>query len=176
MFFSKSNETSSQGDAELSEDHFQQLVEFWGSSATSSAYRTFLFPGALFGSQSVREFLGLPGCFLVASIAFSIYFYETKFNYLVDIVTPERQAALKAIRQYKTDQLSSRLSSPDLHELPALLDAYEKALRKELTARVVVPPNLWVIEMDPNQEDRSAAPQFLGLEITDKYTLEAVKK
>ena len=137
-------------------------------------YRTFLLTGTLFATKSVREFLGIPGCFLLGSAAFFIYYYETKFNYLVDIVTPERQAALKAIRQYKTDQLSS-VSPTGEKDLPYLLDAYEKVLREELMARVIIPPNLWVIEMDPNQEDRSAAPQFLGLEITDNYTLEPKK-
>lgn len=170
-----SNKTSTQEGIQLSEAPLQSFLEFWGSSATSSAYRTFLLTGALFASKSVRDFLGIPGCLLVASVAFFVYYYETKFNYLVDIVTPERQAALKAIRQYKTDQLSSRISLKDEDELQYLLDAYEKILRKELMARVIIPPNLWVIEMDPNQEDRSAAPQFLGLEITDEYTLKPKK-
>lgn len=177
MFLFKSNETSADEETHRLEYPHQTLMEFWGSSVTTSGYRTFLLTGALFGSRSIREFLGLPGCFLVASLVFLIYFYETKFNYLVDIVTPERQAALKAIRHYKTEQLSSPSSSSyEKTDLKTLLDAYEKALRNELAARVVVPPNLWVIEMDPNQEDRAAAPQFLGLEITDKYTLEPVKK
>jgi len=174
-----SNETSTQVDSKQEENVLRPILEFWGSSATNSAYRTFLLTGALFGSQSVREFLGLPGCFLIASVAFSVFYYETKFNYLVDTVTPERQAALKAIRQYKTDQLQSRIvssSSTTENLLPTLLDAYEKALRKELSTRIIIPPNIWVIEMDPNQEDRSAARQFLGLEITDEYTLEPLKK
>jgi len=145
------------------------LTDFWESFATSSAYRTILFTGALFSSKSVRNFLGLPGCAAIAMAVFALYYYETRFNYLVDVVTPRRQAALKAIRQYKTDQLSS--TSKGDADLQMLLDAYETYLREELRTRVII-PNLWIIEMDQTQEDRSAARQLLGLQITEKYTLE----
>jgi len=152
------------------------LMEVWDSFLTSSAYRTLLFTGALFSSDKVRQFLGVPGCMAVVSISFGIYFYETRFNYLVDVVTPRRQAALKAIRQYKTQQLSVAYQNNNIQNLQDLLNIYEASLREELQTRVLVPPKVWVIEMDPTQEDWSAAPQLLGLKITDQYTLERISR
>lgn len=175
--YMSNNTAVEEGNGDRNINPLQPFLEFWASSAgTSSAYRTFLFTGALFGSRSIRDFLGLPGCFLFASAVFFVYYYETKFNYLVDIVTPKRQAALKAVRQFKTDQLSSSSSSMSNSSISDLLHAYEKSLRDELEARIIIPPTLCIIEMDASQEDRTAAPALLGLEITDKYTLEPIDK
>ncbi len=154
------------------------FFQFWDSFLTTSAYRTLLLTGALFSSKSIRDFLGIPGCLAILTSTFGLYFYDSRFNYLVDVVTPKRQKALRAIRQYKTQQLQIQSKYPpptdgnDGATLQDLLDDYETILREELTTRVLIPPNLWVIEMDPTQEDRSTAPQFLGLKITDQYTLE----
>jgi hypothetical protein len=145
----------------------------WDSFAGSSAYRTVLFTGALLSSQKFRDLLGLSGCLAIFAGFWAVYTYEASFNYLVDVVTPKRQAAIRSVRQARTDQLSS--SSSTNEDIDFLLSQYEAALREELETRVII-PGLWVIEMDPEQEDRGAAPQLLGLEITDKYTLEPVEK
>lgn len=154
------------------------IVRLWDSFGTSSLYRTLLFTGALLSSKSVRDFLGVLGCFSILMGSFCLYYYDARFNYLVDVVTPKRQTALKALRAYKTKQLSTSMKEIDddsgTTTLSSLLNAYETALREELATRVLIPPNIWVIEMDPTQEDRSAAPQLLGLRITDQYTLEKI--
>jgi hypothetical protein len=144
------------------------------SFTTTGSYRTFLFCGAFLSSQKCRDFIGIPGCIGVVAITFAVYTYDIRFNYLVDAVTPKRQAALCQLRAAKAAQLTSRPTNdgPTLEELTA---AYEEVLREELSTRVLI-PGLWVIEMDPEQEDRSAAPQLMGLEITDQHTLEPVKR
>lgn len=166
-------ETKSDMQQQDMKNPFSPFLNIWDSFATSSVYRTILFTGALFSSRSIRDFLGVPGCLAILTGTFCLYFYDTRFNYLVDVVTPKRQAALKAIRQFKTQQLSNSPTTSG-ENLQDLLDVYERELREELATRVLIPPNLWVIEMDPTQEDRSAARQLLGLQITDQYTLEPI--
>lgn len=149
----------------------KKLTTMMDSFLTSTAYRTFLLTGALFSSQNVRDVLGPVGCFVFASSVFAFWYQEAKFNYLVDVVTPKRQAALQAIRQFKTQQLTSTTGETNLQDL---LNLYESTLQEELQTRVLV-PNLWKIEMDPLQEDWSEAPRLLGMKITDQYTLEPMK-
>jgi hypothetical protein len=169
-----SNETFEADTAEtVSDGPLANAKKMWESFSTTSLYGTALFTGALLSSPKVRDVLGLPVCGSIFFLALALYTYETKFNDLCDRVTPKRQAALRHLRQAKTQQLtSSEITAEDIRLLAA---QYEEVLREELATRVII-PGLWVIEMDPDVEDRAAAPQLLGLEITDKYTLEPVDK
>jgi hypothetical protein len=150
------------------------LKKGFDSFYSTSSYRTLLFCGALLSSPKLRDFIGIPGCIGIVAITWGIYTYDYRFNFLVDVVTPRRQVALRQLRDAKAAQLTSSPtdSEASIEELAA---AYEEALREELSTRVIV-PGLWVIEMDPTQDDRSAAPQFLGLDITEQHTLEPTKK
>jgi hypothetical protein len=168
-----SNETIFQDDAGGKPSAMDGLKQTWDSFTTSSAYRTILLTGALLSSPKVRDFIGIPVCIAIFLLAWAAFTYETRFNYLVDEVTPKRQQALRGLREAKTQQLSSSSASGNGDNIQGLASQYEDALREELATRVII-PGLWVIEMDPAHEDRTAAPQLLGLEITDNYTLEPV--
>lgn len=155
-----------------------QIVQSaWDSFATASIYRTLLFTAALSGSKSLRELIGAPGFFLIFIGSLAYNTYETTFDYLVDIVTPKRQAAVQAVRQAKTEKLTGRSQDEDFSQpnLETLLSNYEEALREELQTRVIV-PNILVIRMDETQEDRALAQQWLGLEITEDYRLVPVNR
>jgi hypothetical protein len=169
-----SNETFEADAAEMvSDGPLANAKEMWESFSTTSAYRTTLFTGALLSSAKIRDILGLPVCVGIFVLTWALYTYETKFNELCDRVAPKRKLALQNLRQAKTQQLSS--SETTAEDIRLLAARYEEVLRDELATRVII-PGLWVIEMDPDVEDRAAAPLFLGLEITDKYTLEPVEK
>ena len=139
----------------------------WARFTTSSLYRTILVSGAFFTSPKIRSVISPPilvGLFL---IALAVYTYQDRFDNLADLTGPRRQAALRNLRQAKADQLSSKASAEDIS---LYAKAYEDALREELAVRVII-PGIWYVRMDPNADDWSAAPQFLGLEITENYEL-----
>lgn len=169
-----SNETMTNDfDDSAPEGPLANMREFWISFSSTPAYRTVFFSVLLLSSPKFRDLLGLPICSLIVLTTWALYTYETKFNDLCDRVAPKRQAALKALREAKAQQLTSAVATEDDIEL--LSSKYEEALREELDTRVVI-PGIWVIEMDADVEDRTAAPQLLGLTITDEYTLEPLKK
>ena len=175
-----SNETLPQStSSEESNNPLDMVKKAAEAVSMTGSYRTFLFCGAFLGSPKIRDFIGIPGCVGVVAITWAVYTYDTRFNYLVDQVTPKRQQALKLLREANADRYSSKKpsspgdgkeSSKSIDELASL---YEEALQDELATRIII-PGLWYIEMDPTQEDRTAAPQFLGLEITKQHTLEPI--
>ena len=149
----------------------ENFKETWDSFSSTNAYRTILLTGALLSSPRIREFLGLPICLGIFFLTWVAFRYESKFNDLCDVVTPKRQTALLNLRQAKARQLNAGASTKD--DIKLLAAVYEKMLREELETRTIF-SGLWYIEMGPDVEDRAAAPQLLGLRITDKYTLEPV--
>jgi len=111
------------------------------------------------------------GLSAVVTIIISYFFYNARVE-AAEEASERREVALQDLRTARQGQFSSNSSEPTSTEVvEAAASAYEDALRKEMHLRQIVPGWGWRLDFpdDPvsREEDKAAARQFLGLEITE---------
>jgi len=111
------------------------------------------------------------GLSAVVTIIISYFFYNARVE-AAEEASERREVALQDLRTARQGQFSSNSSEPTSTEVvEAAASAYEDALRKEMHLRQIVPGLGWRLDFpdDPvsREEDKAAARQFLGLEITE---------
>jgi len=111
------------------------------------------------------------GLSAVVTVIISYFFYNARVE-AAEEASERREVALQDLRTARQGQFSSNASEQTSTEVvEAAASAYEDALRKEMHLRQIVPGLGWRLDFpdDPvsREEDKAAARQFLGLEITE---------